>query len=70
MNDRKCLRCSGTRLEAGVLDATGRTSFKLEKAKFLTWHTSDIEVKAFLCLACGSIELEGDVKKAMALKPE
>lgn len=70
MSDRKCSRCGDTRVESGVLEATGRASFKLDKAKFLTWHTSNIEVKAFLCLGCGAVEMEGDVKKALALKPD
>ncbi len=68
MSDSKCLRCGETRLETGTLETTGRVSFKLEHAKFLTLHTSTIAVQALLCLNCGTIDLQGDVKKALALQ--
>ena len=69
MNERKCSRCGDSRVESGFLEATGRTSFKPEHTKFLTLHTSDVSVRAYLCLGCGAIDLVGDVEKARALLP-
>ena len=69
MSDRKCLRCDGSRLEPGAIESFGRSYFKIENAKFLTLHTSEIPFRGLLCLDCGFLELVGDVKKAQAVLP-
>ena len=38
-------------------------------AKFLTFHTADIKVRAMICSGCGLISMFGDVEKLRVLKP-
>jgi hypothetical protein len=63
---RRCLRCGGGRIEPGALAARGGLSFYPANSTFWTL-TPNVEVRALLCLDCGSVELTGDVKKAEAL---
>jgi predicted nucleic-acid-binding Zn-ribbon protein len=65
--DKKCLRCGGTQLQPGRIQSTGRVWFKPANTKFFTLNTSDVEVRADICLDCGTIELVGDTHKAQSL---
>ena len=65
--DRKCLRCGGTQLEPGRIQSRGKVWFKPDNAKFFTFNTSDVQVRAALCLDCGTVDLVGDIEKAQAL---
>jgi hypothetical protein len=67
MEQKKCLRCGGERLEPGAIQSTGRIYFRPSNSSFWTFQTADVEVQANLCLGCGTIELVGDVKKAESL---
>lgn len=63
---RRCLRCGGEKLEPGSLAGRGGLGFYPANSTFWTLSPS-VEVQAFLCLDCGSLELIGDVKKAESL---
>jgi hypothetical protein len=65
--EKKCLRCGSTNLQPGRLQATGRVSFTPDNARFFTLQTSDVPVRADICLDCGTVELVGDVQKAQSL---
>ena len=65
--DKKCLRCGGTQLQPGRIQSTGKVWFKPDNAKFFTFNTSDVEVRANICLDCGTVELVGDTHKAQSL---
>jgi hypothetical protein len=63
---RRCLRCSGERMEPGGVQARGGLSFHPANSTFWTlWP--NVAIQAFLCLDCGHLELVGDVKRAEAL---
>jgi hypothetical protein len=70
---RRCVRCSGERMEPGGLATLGGLSFYPANCTFWTLQPH-VAVQAFLCMDCGTLELVGDVKKAEALvgrdKPE
>lgn len=63
---RRCLRCSGERMEPGGLHTVGGLSFRPANSTFWTLQPN-VALQAFLCLDCGNVELVGDVKKAEAL---
>ena len=66
---RRCLRCSGERMEPGGLHTLGGLSFRPVHSTFWTLQPN-VAIRAFLCLDCGNLELVGDVKKAAALVGE
>ncbi len=63
----RCRRCGSRELEPGHVQSTGKVYFRPQNAKFLTLRTADILLHANICLACGLVELVGDVTKARAL---
>ena len=65
--DKKCLRCGSTDLQPGRIQSTGKIWFTPDNAKFFTFKTSDVTVRANICLDCGTVELVGDVHKAQSL---
>jgi len=62
--ERKCPSCGSTELEPGNVQSTGKVYFRPENAKFLTLGTSNVELSANLCMACGHVMLVGDLRKA------
>ena len=66
--DRKCTRCGGSRLEAGKIESySGPVFFKPDNVRFFTFETSRVEVRASICLDCGTVEFVGDIDKARSL---
>jgi hypothetical protein len=65
--NKTCLRCGGDNLEPGTLLSPTRAYFQPENAKFLTLQSSDVSIRANICLDCGFIEMVGDVHKAQRL---
>jgi predicted nucleic-acid-binding Zn-ribbon protein len=64
---KKCVKCGSENIEPGKVQSSGRLSFYPDRAKFLSWKTSNVSVLASICLDCGTIELAGDVAKAKDL---
>lgn len=63
----KCYRCGDENLQHGMLTSTGRVGFRPDRARFMVWHTADVDVEAAICMKCGAIALTGDVEKMRAL---
>jgi len=66
----KCISCKSVRLETGCLQTTGKVCFHPDHAKFISLKTSDIKIRALMCLDCGYIHICGDVEKANVLVDE
>jgi hypothetical protein len=62
----RCLRCNGERMEPGGLQARVGLSFHPANSTFWTLQPN-VQIRAFLCLDCGHMELVGDVQRAEAL---
>jgi len=65
--DKKCLRCNGTRLQPGKIKSTDKIWFKPDNTKHFSLWGNNVEVRANICLDCGTIELVGDADKAQSL---
>ena len=66
--DKKCLRCGSIRLESGKVESvSGPVHFKPDNTKFFTLSTSRVEVRANVCLDCGTVEFVADADKAQSL---
>ena len=65
--DMKCLRCGGTNLEPGTIQANGRVGFRPKRAKFISAKVADVWIKANICIDCGHMEFIGDAKKTKLL---
>lgn len=63
MERKRCLWCESERLEHGRLESTGRVTFKADQAKFFVLATSDVELRARVCVDCGYIDLYADTAK-------
>ncbi|MFH1615332.1 MAG: hypothetical protein ABIG61_09650 [Planctomycetota bacterium] len=63
----ECLRCGGQNFRIGSINATGKSSFRMESARFFQWRTADVDLEARTCLDCGYVELTADRKKTLAL---
>lgn len=63
MNRERCLWCESERLENGKLEGTGRVYFKADHAKFLVLATSEVDLRARVCVDCGYIDLYADTEK-------
>lgn len=63
----KCLWCESDRLVEGRLQGTGRIYFTPDRAKFFVLATSEVEVKARVCVECGYIDLYADTRKLKKL---
>jgi hypothetical protein len=66
MNDKR-LWCESDRMEDGKLQGTGRIYFKPDHARFLVLATSEVELRARVCVDCGYIDLYADTKKLKKL---
>lgn len=69
MEEHRCHRCGGVRLEPGSLGSFGLT-FRPSNTKFLTMQTNDVLVAANMCVDCGLIQLVGDSRKVQKLMGE
>jgi hypothetical protein len=58
LGSRRCLRCSGERMEPGALHTVGGLSFRPAKSTFWTL-TPNVEIQVLLCLDCGNHDLRG-----------
>ncbi len=63
-----CNRCGNDELVVGRLNSSGQVRFRPEEVKFFNLRTADISVKTLICMACGSINLEGDIEKLKLLQ--
>ncbi len=63
MKQNSCSQCGGTHLVTGMMQSTGAIRFRPLEAKFLTFHTADVTVRANMCASCGWICLVGDTDK-------
>jgi hypothetical protein len=54
-------------VEPGRLSGTGEIHFKPGNTKFLKAATSNVDVKASMCMDCGCLALVGDVEKVKTL---
>jgi len=65
--EKKCLRCSGTNLEASYLQSTGKIYSRPKSANLVGLLKTGVSVNALICLDCGHVELLVDTKKARSL---
>jgi len=65
--EKKCLRCGGTNLEAGEFQSTGKIYSRPKNAKFVTVLTTGVPVDTLICYDCGHVELVVDAKKAKSI---
>ena len=63
----ECPSCGNDQLIQGGLHSPMRTSFRPQNAKFLTFDTGDVMLKAVMCSECGAISLIGDTRKLKRL---
>lgn len=63
-----CPSCGEPSLVSGTLQSTGAVRYRPLEAKFLTFHTADVNVRASMCSACGCVALCGDVEKLRRLQ--
>jgi hypothetical protein len=68
MTQFACPRCEAGDLALGTIQSTGTVSFRLQQTKFMTFHTADVNVQAYMCASCGAITLLGDVEKLRLIK--
>ncbi len=61
--EKKCLRCGGTNLKAGIFQSTGKVYSRPENAKILAFLSSGAPVSSILCFDCGHVELIVDPTK-------
>ncbi len=66
----RCAACGHAVLVEGRLQGTGRLYFRPDKAKFWTLAEPMVDVRAYACAACGSVQLRADTAKMERLKPE
>ena len=65
--EKKCLRCGGTNLEAGEFQSTGKIYSRPKNAKLVTVLTTGVPVDTLICYDCGHVELVVDAKKAKSI---
>ncbi len=63
-NDILCARCGSSEMQKGALSTFQTGVFFLIGKLRLFAASSCVEVTALMCLACGSVELRGDVDQA------
>ncbi len=66
----KCATCGNSEFAEGRLQGTGRLYFKPAKTKFWVFEESLIPAQAWMCTACGHIQLFADTEKLARLQPE
>lgn len=69
-NDVKCMKCGSSNCALGKMRTTGGLSFLPEDSKFMSLQVGDAPVNGLMCLDCGFVELNGDVKKATSMIKE
>lgn len=65
--ERKCLRCGGTNLEAGEFQSTGKIYSRPKNAKLVAILTTGVPIDTIMCYDCGHVELIVDAEKAKSL---
>jgi predicted nucleic-acid-binding Zn-ribbon protein len=65
--EKNCLRCGGTNLEAGKFQSTGKIYSRPKNAKLVTVLTTGVPVDTLICYDCGHVELVVDAKKAKSI---
>ena len=65
--ERQCMRCGGTNLEAGEFQSTGKIYSRPKHARLVTLLTTGVPVDTIICLDCGHVELVVDAEKAKSL---
>jgi predicted nucleic-acid-binding Zn-ribbon protein len=65
--ERKCLRCGSTNLEAGEFQSTGKIYSRPKHAKLVTVLTTGVPVETIMCYDCGHVELVIDTEKAKSI---
>ena len=65
--ERRCMRCGGTNLEAGEFQSTGKIYSRPKHARLVTLLTTGVPVDTIICLDCGHVELIVDAEKAKSL---
>ena len=61
--EKKCLRCNGTNLEASCLQSTGKVYTRPNSANLGGLLRTGAPVDALTCLDCGHVELLVDVSE-------
>jgi predicted nucleic-acid-binding Zn-ribbon protein len=61
--EKKCLRCGGTNLQAGNFQSTGKIYSRPENAKISAFLTTGVPVSSIMCFDCGHVELIVDPDK-------
>jgi predicted nucleic-acid-binding Zn-ribbon protein len=65
--EKKCLRCGGSNLEAGEFQSTGKIYSRPKNARLVTVLTTGVPVDTLICYDCGHVELVVDPKKAKSI---
>ena len=65
--EKKCLRCSGTNLEAGEFQSTGKVYARPKNAKLVSILTTGVPVDTIICYDCGHVELVVNADMAKSL---
>ena len=65
--ERRCMRCGGSNLEAGEFQSTGKIYSRPKHARLVTLLTTGVPVDTIICLDCGHVELIVDAEKAKSL---
>ena len=65
--ERRCMRCGGTNLEAGEFQSTGKIYSRPKHARLVTLLTTGVPVDTIICLDCGHVELIVDAEKAKSI---
>jgi len=61
--EKKCLRCGGTSLQAGNFQSTGKIYSRPENAKISAFLNTGVPVSSIMCFDCGHVELIVDPSK-------
>lgn len=69
MAHTRCPSCQAERLVIGTVRSSGVTHFRPDYAKFLSFRTAEIKVRALMCSTCGLISMIGDANKLRLLEP-
>jgi len=65
--ERRCMKCGGTNLEAGEFQSTGKIYSRPKHARLVTLLTTGVPVDTIICLDCGHVELVVDAEKAKSI---
>ena len=66
----RCAACGHGILLAGRLQGTGRLYFKPSEARFWVLEESLVPTTAWICPACGYVQIRADTEKLKRLRPE